>query len=142
MKMVLRGMRLDTEEAKEAIRKGDIRPGGGRRYSLMLLDEAVRVAREVGPTEAARQTGVGIESIKKHARRANIAAGIAPTKTGRGRKYSDEQKRLVIIAALKYKENTQANWTDCFRRACVNHGLPAKAAGSIHIQYQQGTFTI
>ncbi len=140
--MILRGMRLDTEEAKEAIRKGDIRPGGNRKYSLMLLDEAVRVAREVGPTEASRQTGVGIESIKKHARRANIAAGIAPKQTGRGRKYSDDQKRRVIIAALRYRETTQSKLMDCFRRACVNNGLPAKAAESIHIQYQQGTFTI
>lgn len=141
MTMLLRGMRLDSEEAKEAVRKGEMnRPS--RKYTLMLLDESVRVAREVGPAEASRQTGVGVESIKKHARRANIAAGIAPTQSGPSRKYSDEIKRKVVADALRYNHFTKDKWAECFARAAMNNGLDAKAGRSIEVQYRQGTLTL
>lgn len=139
----LRGMRMDTPEAHEALRSGKLRRPRPCKYSLMLLDEAVRVAREVGPAEAARQTGVNKESIKKHAVRARIAAGEPKKGQATNQKYSDDQKRRVVVAALRYKENTSSgSWLECFKRACVNNGLPAKAANSIYVQYAQGFFVL
>ena len=139
----MRGMRMDTPEAHEALRTGALKRQRPCKYSLMLLDEALRVAKEVGPAEAARQTGVNVESIKKHAQRAKRAAGIAPDAKYRRPKYSDDLKRRVIVAALRYKENTSsASIMDCFKRSCVNNGLPASAAPSIFVQYHQGTFSL
>lgn len=139
MKMILRGMRLDTPEAQEAVRLGDIRARTNRKYSLQLLDEAARVALEVGPSEAARQTGVNVESIKKHAQRGKRANG-TPARASSTAKYPDDVKRKVILAALRYRENTRSNTGECFRRAAINHGLDAKAGRSIQSQYQMGTF--
>ena len=138
--MILRGMRLDTEEAKEAVRLGQIHAKTNRKYTFMQLDEAARVAREVGPTEAARITGVNKESIVKHARRQRIAAGEVFTKPCKPNKYPDDVKRKVIRDAIRYRENTKDSWTECFARSAMNNGLEAKAGISIRLQHQQGTF--
>lgn len=143
MNMILRGMRLDTEEMKEAVRKKEVHASVKRKYPLVLLDEAVRVAKEVGPTEAARQTGVNIESINKHARRDRIGKGI-PREYGKGRPpiYPTEVKQKVVRDALRYKQNSQSTWAECFARAAVNNSLLPKAGASIQTQYRQGTLTI
>lgn len=140
MKTLLRGMRADTPEAQAAIQAGEMNAARHRKYSLQLLDESVRVASEVGPAEAARQTGVNIQTIKKHVQRRNRANG-KPAKGG-NRKYPDAIKRKVIEAILRYRENTQGNVGDCAKRAAVNHGLEPKAGVSIWNQYQQGTFVL
>ena len=137
--MILRGMRLDSEEAKEAARLGEVSRNVKRKYSFMLLDEAAKVAGEVGPTEAARITGVNIESIKKHAKRQRIAAGqvFAPKKQS---KYPNEIKRKVVDCAIRYRKFTNDSWEECFERAAINNGLEKKAGASIASQYRQGTF--
>lgn len=136
--MILRGMRLDTEEAKEAVRLGQICASTKRKYTFMQLDEAIRVAAEVGPTEASRITGVNIESIKKHAHRDRLSKGQMPA-PARTEKYPPELKRKVIQDAMRYRENTKDSWRDTFARAAVNNGLDAKAGASIRAQYAQGT---
>ena len=139
-KMILRGMRLDSEEAKEAVRTGEIQASTKRKYTFMQLDEAVRVAKEVGPLEAQRITGVNKESIKKHAIRQRKAAGeVIPR--GRSEKYPAETKRKVLVDAMRYRKFTNDPWDECFDRAAVNNGLDKKAGASIRIQYQQGTFS-
>lgn len=142
--MLTRGQSLETEEAKEEMRvnRRGRRPGAAK-YSLLLLDEALKVAKEVGPTEASRQTGVSLDAIKKHSQREKLAMGIALKPLGPS-KYPLPLKQKIIRNALKMQAHTGDSANKCYLRACINERLaePKKAAVTIAMQYQKGTILI
>lgn len=116
-----------------------------RKYSIMLLDEAVKRAGEVGLTQSAAETGVKADAIKKHAQRQRQAKGIGAddelSRNARA-KYDLATRKKCVVLALRYREATASSYPECYRRAAVNLGLPAIAGRTIRNQYLAGTLVI
>ncbi len=97
---------------------------GGRKYSLLLLDEAVQCVLKLGWSEATRLTGVPKSSIDGHMKRYKIANGI-PFGKGHRSKYTYAQKIACIDMAIKYIDsghikNEVAAFKEAGRRLGIN----------------------
>lgn len=78
----------------------------GRKYSMLMLDEAVQTAAKVGLKKAAKLTGVNLWSIRGH-RKSLVAQGILkPAKLIRGHRYTKEQKEECVKLALHLQKTT------------------------------------
>ena len=75
-----------------------------RKYSLQLLDESIKLAAEIGPTNASRITGVPKRRICEHRRsrdiEANGAEGMRKAVIASSQKWSTESKRACVKLAL------------------------------------------
>lgn len=78
----------------------------GRKYSLLMLDEAVQTAAKVGLKKAAKLTGVNLWSIRAH-RKSLVADGIIKReRTIACRRYTKEQKEACVKLALHLQKTT------------------------------------
>lgn len=77
-----------------------------RKYSLLMLDEAVQTAAKVGLKKAAKLTGVNLWSIRAH-RKSLVAQGIIKRERGiHGHRYTKEQKEECVKLALHLQKTT------------------------------------
>lgn len=94
---------------------------GSRKWSLMLMDESVKLASTHGYKLASEMTGVGIWSIKKHAvslkRRNKQSADVE--KEWRGKKYSAQKIKGVIERGLKMHRAGLGSVIKCIRKAAI-----------------------
>lgn len=107
-----------------------------RRYSQLILDEAVALAAETNLAHASDLTGVNQQSIRQHARKKLIAQN--KTEEARRRrktmpKYTDAQKIECVNVAMKLKQYLGQ------RKAFIEAGRRLGMNGrSVEMQAQSG----
>ena len=128
----------------EALMRSRVRGGiTQRKYSIDLLEEAIRVAQEVGPTMACRLTKVSLTAFKRYVQAKRVAeGGPAVIRQDLSRaKYSMVQKRACARLALKFiaGRGTAAHPRSCWRAAGKQLGINGE---SIQKAYERGLFTL
>ena len=128
----------------EALMRSRVRGGiTQRKYSINLLEEAVRVAREVGPTNACRITNVSLTAFKRYVQAKRVAeGGPAVIRQDLSRaKYSMAQKRACARLALKFiaGRGTAAHPRSCWRAAGKQMGINGE---TIQKAYERGLFVL
>ena len=105
-----------------------------RKYSLGLLEEAYRLSKEVGPTEACRQSGVKTASLGHFISIKRKEAGVKPRK-GYG-KMTHEQKCECLKLARHLKDSGwHAGMRPCWIEAGKRLGINGR---SVEFQYVRG----
>ena len=128
----------------EALMRSRVRGGiTQRRYSIDLLEETIRVAVDLGATNACRVTHVSLTAFKRYVQAKRVAEGgpavIRPS-SSHG-KYSMTQKRACARLALKCiaGRGTAAHPRSCWRAA----GKHLKMNGeTIQKAYERGLFAL
>lgn len=107
-----------------------------RKYSELLIQEAVKLRQEVGAVEASRITGIHIRTIHREWDKFRDRNGLSKKPNGAPQKYSQEQKKSCIKLAIKYIETGHIV---CRRKAFTAAGKILKVNGmSIYQQWIQG----
>jgi DNA-binding transcriptional ArsR family regulator len=122
--MIKRDMDMGTPAVQEHIRKnGGPRGFTRRKYSTGLLDEAVKLAAEQGYAVAEQMTGVGKDSIAKHARSLKRRGKTKEElrREFQGVKYSYDQLSETIERAkrLHTAQGGKTTFSSCLRRAAA-----------------------
>lgn len=79
----------------------------GAKYSRLLLDEAVELAKSVGYPTAAKMTGVNKNSIHMHARIQKGRAGLASRKDGSRYTLAQKQACVRLAQSLMASDETK-----------------------------------
>jgi hypothetical protein len=134
-----------SEQAQEAGREANVAVRlRKRKYSLLLLDEGVKLAGEIGLQRASEQLGIGWEALRKHAfvrRIENTPQGAAMLMKRKASytKYPLELKQAVVRKAEEIQRTTKLPMTICYKNA--GELLGANGA-SVRMQFIRGMFSM
>lgn len=105
-----------------------------RKYSLGLLDEAYKLYKEVGRSEAARISGVGIESLSKYIAVKKRLDGIPPRPSKS--KMSNQQKQTCWeVASYLHARGFSGAKRKCWIEAGKRVGINGR---SVEMQFDRG----
>lgn len=130
--------RLEDEERKRIMGDTANVVSKNVKYSRLLLDEASRLADEVGLTQAAKATKVNVNTLRAHRKllvREGKRKGGAPGKS----RYTLGQKRKCVLLAQAIADKKQCGLGPAFVEAGQKLGVNGR---SIAFQWRQRHFQL
>lgn len=129
---------LTAEEKAEAL-GGHVTRRTRAKYTKLMLDEALRIAKEVGTREASKLTKIKFWSIVQHKRRLTKQGLYKPKKLNRvyTKRYSDPERRMFMSIVYDCMKRGLSK-TKAFEAAGKRTGFNAQ---SLYHQHHEGDLT-